>query len=1157
MATRRENVRLSYHSNLAAGLGRDAAAAALLNQELTGLNRRSGNLNRRLPTLTNNVNNLGNALGGVGGNSGLNGSLRQSGNLLDRNSGRLRLWAEAIATIGPALVPISAVAIPAITGLAAQLGFAAVAGGTAMLAFQGVGDALDTLNKARLNPTTANLEAARIAMENLSPAAQKFVKELRSMSDVGKQLRFAAQEGMFPGLTKALDTIETRVPEVERILFTLGDTVGDLMARGADSLAGDEWDEFFKFIETDARESLMDLGSAVGNTVHALGELWMAFDPLNDDFGNWMVEATQSLDDWASGLKETEGFSDFVAYIRDNGPQVAATFKAIATAALDIVTAAAPLGGPVLQAIEGIAKAISFIADSDMGTPILVALGALSLFNRTMAVGSRIAATTWAANMRGANGMHTQLAAINRAALLGGAAIGVMTLAQTGMLEQAGLTNTAMLALAGTMIGGPWGAAIGAGVGMTMDLAAANDSLEAAVSRAQLSMEQGAGADVLKRDLASLNQELEKTEKRMEFKDSSILDAWNPVGYTLDSLHNARVLAERTKDKFSDLGGEAQETRKDLEAALSGGGLADALLGPLGLTADGMDNASASTEDFIASLQKLSNILDGEMNWIDYQAAIDDVSDSLKEHGRSLDINTRAGQANKTALVNQARAALDIAATLDKADRVPFLSRARKDLVDSAAKFTKTRKEAQRLATQLGLKPQSVDIDDKASPKIARIHAALRKYGLTKAEASAALHDVASGRIKSVQKLIDKYGISKAQAKALLEDRASGALRNIISLQNQADRDISSTITTTTISKFIQHKVTPSALGGMYRDGVKTYARGGMDRANRHEPEMAGPTLRIWAEPETGGESYIPWANDHRRPRARNVLERTAGMFGGQVQWYANGGSPDLEAMPVGSGGKRMPPRLPGRQPASVLLAAQAAVAARNLDLLGLSAKRLNRMLNKSEQALEREKAQRDRLVDRRDELASTVSDKFRTDIFGERPEGFEWMSTKDRRAAMGTWKDTLKTDIANGRRFTQLLKTLKNKGLSGAAFAELAQTGDVARAEMFAQMTRAELNGYERLFNQRERVAGNTGDVAGDIRFGKAIDKQTKVVRELRDDVRDLKHALKDVGKKAGAEAGKEVAKAVKGVGQQLQAEPVRQLQAIAAGAGRNKGRR
>ena len=129
MATRRENVRLSYHSNLAAGLGRDAAAAALLNQELTGLNRRSGNLNRRLPTLTNNVNNLGNALGGVGGNSGLNGSLRQSGNLLDRNSGRLRLWAEAIATIGPALVPIGAVAIPAIAGLAAQLGFAAVAGG--------------------------------------------------------------------------------------------------------------------------------------------------------------------------------------------------------------------------------------------------------------------------------------------------------------------------------------------------------------------------------------------------------------------------------------------------------------------------------------------------------------------------------------------------------------------------------------------------------------------------------------------------------------------------------------------------------------------------------------------------------------------------------------------------------------------------------------------------------------------------------------------------------------------------------------------------------------------------------------------------------------------------------------------------------------------
>ena len=50
-----------------------------------------------------------------------------------------------------------------------------------ILAFQGIGDTLEAVNNAALEPTAENLEAARIAMQNLSPAAQSFVRELQSM----------------------------------------------------------------------------------------------------------------------------------------------------------------------------------------------------------------------------------------------------------------------------------------------------------------------------------------------------------------------------------------------------------------------------------------------------------------------------------------------------------------------------------------------------------------------------------------------------------------------------------------------------------------------------------------------------------------------------------------------------------------------------------------------------------------------------------------------------------------------------------------------------------------------------------------------------------------------------------------------------------------
>ena len=50
-------------------------------------------------------------------------------------------------------------------------------------------------------------------------------------------------------------------------------------------------------------------------------------------------------------------------------------------------------------------------------------------------------------------------------------------------------------------------------------------------------------------------------------------------------------------------------------------------------------------------------------------------------------------------------------------------------------------------------------------------------------------------------------------------------------------------------------------------------------------PEFAtaGPT-RIWREEETQGESYIPHADDWRRPRAVSILEQTANLFGLTVQ---------------------------------------------------------------------------------------------------------------------------------------------------------------------------------------------------------------------------------------------------------------------------------
>ena len=78
-------------------------------------------------------------------------------------------------------------------------------------------------------------------------------------------------------------------------------------------------------------------------------------------------------------------------------------------------------------------------------------------------------------------------------------------------------------------------------------------------------------------------------------------------------------------------------------------------------------------------------------------------------------------------------------------------------------------------------------------------------------------------------------------------------------------------------------------------------AAGGFDAANGHQAEIAkGGAWRVWAEPETRGESYIPHANDWRRPRAKAILEETARILGAKgVMWHATGA---VYRTPVASG---------------------------------------------------------------------------------------------------------------------------------------------------------------------------------------------------------------------------------------------------------------
>ncbi|MEV7512085.1 hypothetical protein AB0O57_29425 [Streptomyces sp. NPDC091201] len=91
-----------------------------------------------------------------------------------------------------------------------------------------------------------------------------------------------------------------------------------------------------------------------------------------------------------------------------------------------------------------------------------------------------------------------------------------------------------------------------------------------------------------------------------------------------------------------------------------------------------------------------------------------------------------------------------------------------------------------------------------------------------------------------------------------------------------------------------------AGMGRWANGGILKFAQGGIHRAagrlqsfaqgsERHIAQIARPgEWRLWAEPETGGEAYIPLAPGKRK-RSQQILDRVAEMFGGRVMYFADG----------------------------------------------------------------------------------------------------------------------------------------------------------------------------------------------------------------------------------------------------------------------------
>jgi hypothetical protein len=641
---------------------------------------------------------------------------------LESADSQLSRMVQASLALAPALVPLGAAGVPAVAGLATQLGFAAGAAGTAVLAFQGIGDALDAVNKAQLEPTEANLEKMRQALDAIGPAGAEFVLFLQGIRPELQELQNLARQGMFPGFEDSITALLTRAPEVESVVSDIAETMGDLARRAGQDLAGPEWDAFFEFLDREARPTLTAMGEAFGNVVKGLADLIVTFEPAARMFTAGMVDMSESFADWADGLAQTDGFRDFLAYVRQSTPQALDALEGIARAVVSLVEATAPVGRVVLPLIEALADAIATVAATPLGGKLVAVAAGIN----AMALALKV----W--NAAGGKVIGGTLSKLGTGGTV--AAVGVVALYEAldtlsrKLNELRGMdfenTNRAIEALADGRFtnnlekAGTYLLTMNSGLSefthILLGWAPGDDAMSlarrniGALDQELATMVESGNAQTAAAAMDSLKA------KAAEMGVTAKEVASSFPQYAL-ALRNAGLAADGTSTSLESVGVALSET----ESPIRGHGAA------FRDYADDARSAVRANYDFLGSLEDISEKLQDRADLRAYRQALRDFRKAIKDAPDDMRHGSKAWDEVEAKLDGIASSALAVADTMNEVDRIKFLDKARGEFIKAAKQMGLTRKQARDLADELGLLDKNdprVRIDVNTSEAEAAVH---------------------------------------------------------------------------------------------------------------------------------------------------------------------------------------------------------------------------------------------------------------------------------------------------------------------------------------------------------------------------------------------------------------------------------------------------
>lgn len=364
--------------------------------------------------------------------------------------------------------------------------------------------------------------------------------------------------------------------------------------------------------------------------------------------------------------------------------------------------------------------------------------------------------------------------------------------------------------------------------------------------------------------------------ERITGKINETIAAWENNDATREEYVAALDLNEALEAEIASMeGGIEARARMDAAAADSTEGSKADAAAKAQQTAE-IEQQTQSLRELIAETQGYgSALLALSGSQIGVEAAFASAAESAAEFGHNLDITTEGGRANQSALDSAAAAGMRLLGAMAETDATSIeLVATQSDLIERFVAASEAMggnaEEARKLAERLFALPEDVTIG-------------VRVPGLT----------MTADEVRAFQAEIDKLPPEKQVEIRSLWD----------SQQYQAALDALNAINGKTAYTFVHTSYTSAAgstgTGGgpvpfVEADGdvLEFYRNGGLRRGGReHHAAQIVPagSWRVFGEPETEGEAYIPLAAS-KRSRSTSILAEVADRFGYElVRRFADG----------------------------------------------------------------------------------------------------------------------------------------------------------------------------------------------------------------------------------------------------------------------------